>query len=200
MKIYTFTSLVCLVASVADLLLLYSPVGGYETGDYAFLQGILYERMLVGHYLGIFAIPLVLPGLWRFTRSFSPAGARIPDIAFFASAFVLAVGVAYHGGVIGLKQGVPLEAFRQSMEPLGFVMAVVFFVLSIGFGWYVKTGKTTLPLAVFWLNPFFIYLVFVVLYYAVPVLGNVLLPAGFNCSLAILFGRLALLPAENKGS
>src|SRR5436305_1526762 len=66
--------LAALAATLADISLQYSPTGQYGT-QLEFLH-ISMWRLLLGHYLGIFAIPLLAVGYWQIAQALKPAGKR----------------------------------------------------------------------------------------------------------------------------
>lgn len=183
-----------LLAAVADVLLLFHPQADYLAGDYVFLLDIPVRRMMLGHYMGIFAIPFELPGIWVICTALMFPQQERGQKFFFLACMALALGVAYHGMVLwvatSLQVGVPLADVRPFFEPVGFSMAAIFLFLSIGFEWLVLKGRTALPKWVALFNPLVFYLLFVGLYFLAPVIGKALLVAGFNLGLACLFAAI----------
>lgn len=182
-----------LISCMADLALLYNPEGGYLVGDYAFLQGFSSERMAVGHYLGIFFIPAQLIGLWPVHQGLKPMGKKYGIGLLVLGVYIAYPGVAYHGSVAYIAEGINhvgpdhVEGLKVFSEPLAGFFILGFIALSILFLIPVAKGKSAFPkwMAIF--NPFSIYIIILLLFFLVPVIGNPLLVAGFNLALAIFF-------------
>lgn len=183
-----------LLAAAADVLLLFHPQADYLAGDYVFLLDIPIKRMMIGHYMGIFAIPFELPGIWVICTTLMFPKQERGQKLFFLACMALALGLAYHGMILwvatSLQVGISLADIRSYFEPIGFSMAAIFLFLSIGFEWFVLKGKTALPKWVALFNPIVFYLLCVVLYFLVPMVGKPLLVAGFNLGLAFLFAAI----------
>src|SRR5258705_1843690 len=81
--------------SIADIALLYSPAGGYESD--AMLLTIPMWRLLLGHYLGVLMQPFYLIAVWHLYEGLKPGGAwlAIPVAALLG--YGLAAGGAFHG-------------------------------------------------------------------------------------------------------
>src|SRR5438067_11865673 len=86
--------LAALAATVADISLQYSPTGQYGT-LLEFLH-IPTWRLLLGHYVGIFAIPLVAIGYWQIAQALKPAGKWFSLPFFFIAAYSVTYGAAFH--------------------------------------------------------------------------------------------------------
>jgi hypothetical protein len=185
------------IGMVGDYCLLYAPAGGYMAGDYAFLRDIPNSRLIWGHYLGILAIPLEAAGLYLIWLVLQPMGKKIANASVIAGLYIMFAGVAYHGTVYPIADALrigagQMEAFRPFNEPLGLGFALAFFILISALTVTIFRGKTTLPKWMAALSPLFSYGLVLVLYVAVPPIGNFLAPMGFNLSMAIFFGFLVL--------
>lgn len=189
-KLVIIGFLAALFGCVADVLLLYSPNGGYHTFDYDFLKELPSGRVLAGHYLGILAIPFELCGLWVLSRSFKTGQNWI----FGLFVFVITIGVAYHGSIVWVKShldaGGDIELVRPFFEPLGNGMVGLFLFLSSFYLFLVAKQKTNLPKGFVVLNPIVIYLLLILFYVAIPPLGNILIVAGFNICILLQIGGL----------
>ncbi len=194
-----------LLGAVADLLLLYSPNGGYETGDYQFLKEISTNRIIVGHYLGILFIPLEMLGLFHIYRCIKPAGGWMPWAVVMGALFVGYPGVAYHGMVAfihtlvtqGTADAGLMEHMRLLSEPVGAALAVGGLAVA-GIFMYIVIKKPTLyPKWIAFANPGTFYVVIAISYLLIPPVGNVLMPAAFNLSFLLFFA--CSLVAERKG-
>lgn len=190
---YWLGILAALLASVGDILLLYHPEGGYHEGNYLFLMEIPLDRMAWGHYLGVLFIPLELFGLWRVAQAFRPLGKGAIRWAFGCMVFVISIGAAYHGMLWFVAHYLQNSAFMQEsvdglrllFEPLSVLMAFSFLIMAGVFNQLVWQRRLLFPRWLFWWNPIFSYLLFLLLYLFVPVLGNVLMVAGFNLAIAL---------------
>ncbi|MCB9234534.1 MAG: hypothetical protein H6581_22960 [Bacteroidia bacterium] len=193
----TFSLLSC----VADLALLYNPEGGYLAGDYAFLQGFSANRMAWGHFLGILFIPLQLVGLLPVYQGLRPMGRKYAGILFLLGVYNAYPGVAYHGSVAFIAESInhpgspPVESLKVFSEPLAAIFVGGFLLLSLLFVVPVARGKSAFPRWMAFFNPMAIYLILLGLFFAVPLIGNPLLVAGFNFSLAVFF-LLSLLTLQ----
>lgn len=184
-----------LLGAVADVLLLYSPRGGYETGDYQFLLDISQERIIIGHYMGIFFIPLAMLGLFHVYRCIMPAGGALPWAIVLGALFIGYPGVAYHGMVAfihtlvhqGGADAALLDYFRLLSEPVGGVLALGGGIVAILFMFVVLKRPTHYAKWMAFANPGVFYLVIALSYLLIPPVGNLLMPAAFNLSFAIFF-------------
>ncbi len=191
--------LACFIGCVADYLLLYSPKGNYHVGDYEFLLDIPKERLMWGHYLGILFIPIELLGFWVVSQTFSISGKNKPLLFFAAITFIMFSGVVYHGtlafvGAI-LREApngtIILESVRNLFEPLSVIMAFFFVLFTIYLIYSILKKKTRLPKWIIWFNPAFVYLLVLGIYFTLPIIGNVLMVAGFNFANAIFLTACA---------
>jgi len=66
--------------SIADISLLYSPAGGYESD--AMLLTIPMWRLLLGHYLGVLMLPFYLIAVWHLYEGLKPGGAWFAMLIF----------------------------------------------------------------------------------------------------------------------
>jgi hypothetical protein len=184
------------LGTVADLLLLYSPTGGYEVGDYQFLQGISANRIMIGHYLGIFFIPLEMLGLFQVYRCLKPAGGWMPWAVVIGALFIGYPGIAYHGMVAFIHQMIQqgtldaaaLERVRLLSEPVGAALAVGGGIVAGIMVYLILKKETLYPKWMVWCNPGAFYVLFAVCYLVIPVVGNFLIPAGFNLAFLLFFG------------
>lgn len=181
-----------ILGMVGDGALLYAPTGGYMEGDYAFLRDIPTTRLLWGHYLGILAIPFEAAGLYLVWLGLLPRGKKVALGAVAVGLYLLFLGVAYHGGVYPLAAAARMDALLPFSEPLGLGFAGAFFVSVSAFTWAILRGKTAYPRWVAVASPLVSYAGIMGLYFAVPSLGNLLAPMGFNLSMAILYAVLMM--------
>ena len=104
LKLLRLTGIVGVITGIAmgiaDISLLYSPAGGYESD--AALLGIPMWRLLLGHYLGVLMLPFYLVAVWHLYEGIKPGGTwlAIPVAALLG--YVAAAGGAFHGSIAGL--------------------------------------------------------------------------------------------------
>lgn len=183
---------------IADVLLLYTPNGGYETGDYRFLLDISYIRLLFGHYLGILFIPLEVAGFWVIYQLMLPIQRQLANIIWYTAVYVAFLGVTYHAtiGLVGTylhhydKAGNAQELLQELKwfyDPLAVILFIGFMIISgiLFYVFYFKQNRWPKWMAFF--NPFILYLLFGLLYLLWPAGGGVLLVAGFNLAILLNF-------------
>jgi len=198
-----------LAGAAADILLLYHPAGGYEKSNYDFLVHISDTRLLAGSYLGILAIPLEILGLFHIYRALEPAGKIYAGAIVFLSVYIIFPGVAYHATVaftatlVKLQPALTEELFAEKFsfiktlfEPLGAILFIGFAAVSLMFSYLVAFRQTHFKIWMALCNPLAFYMVFVALYLFVPVVGNFLIPAGFNLAFFFFFA-CSLLAVKN---
>lgn len=188
-----------LAAALADVLLLYSPNGGYEAKDMGFLLNIPANRMMLGHFLGIFCIPLSMLGLLHVFHCIKPAGKYLPYVVCFGAVYLGYPGVMYHGSVAYTAAFLQLANhgdvaamgmvphIRLLADPVAAFMPVAFIIVSLLFAYTVWNRETLYPRWMAFCNPFTFYLLCIVAYLTVPPIGNLLAPAGFNLSFFLFF-------------
>lgn len=197
-KWINITALVGIIASAlsvtSDLLLMYNPDGNFFDPTYSYLKDIPAERMMIGHFMGIFFIPLELIGLLIVYAGLKPAGKKVATSMLVIGAYLGFPGVAYHGTVSFIAyilrnpmadQEAAFQWFKMLSDPLAGVFVTGFFVVSLIFAIPTLKGKTLFPKWVAIFNPLMIYLVLVILYFVFPALGNFLIPTGFNLAIGI---------------
>lgn len=193
-----------ILGCIADVFLLYHPSGHYLDPHYSFLKEISYPRLLAGHYIGILAIPLELIGFHYLIHSVITPRSRA-YLFFFLSCSILIAGVAYHG-IIGIYSTIIKEVelgpsttiqLKSFFEPLGYVLFLGFTILSASIFYYIYRGYTPYPKSYAWVNPFLFYLAIFLLYISFPLVGNLLIVAGFNLSILLFFAFYQFI-AHNK--
>ncbi|MDX2001481.1 MAG: DUF6796 family protein [Chitinophagales bacterium] len=209
--IYQLTKLAIVAAfigAVADVLLLYNPEGGYENGDYFFLTQISNFRLLAGHYIGIFFIPLAMMGLLHVYHCLKPAGVTLAAGICMATLYLGYPGVVFHGTVAFTANFLKLMIngdtninslmpyIRMLSDPLAIFMPLAFMTVSGLFVYTVIRRQTRYKRWMLFCNPLTFYSIFLVSYIVVPPVGEILLPAGFNLSFGLFF--LCSLAAEKK--
>lgn len=193
--------LAALIGATADVLLLYNPAGGYEDQTYLFMLDISPDRLMWGHYLGIFFIPLELLGLFHVYKALKPANSKWLYVLFFFSIYSVFPGVVYHGTcamtatVMKMNAVTPLPAFEEVIwsywknlfEPLGLMLALGLLAISILLAYIILKKETNYNKWMAFCSPLTFYLIFLLFYLAIPSIGNFLIPAGFNLAFFFFF-------------
>jgi hypothetical protein len=197
------------IGAVADVLLLYNPAGGYEKGDYFFLLPISEGRLLAGHYLGIFFIPISMLGLLHVYHSLKPGGITLAAIICLAAVYLGFPGVVYHGAVGPMAwfihhsrtimppspDSVP-PVVHAYVDALAVALPLGFAIVSGLFTFMVWKRPTRYNKWMLFCNPATFYIVIIITYLVIPPVGNVLAPAGFNLSFMLFF--ICSLRAERQ--
>jgi hypothetical protein len=207
LKLLRLTGIVGIITgiatSIADISLLYSSAGGYESD--AVLLTIPMWRLLVGHYLGVLMLPFYLIAVWHLYEGIKSGGAwlSIPVAALLG--YAAAAGGAFHGSIAGLalivQAGVGaspetqivlthlLANAHQFVEPLQAVVFLAGFVGSMWLGAAILSGHTAYPRWFLLANPVLVHAVSIASYILTPnPVSTLLLPATASLSLVILFG------------
>jgi len=189
--------------SMADISLLYSSAGGYESD--APLLTIPMWRLLLGHYLGVLMLPFYLIALWHLYEGIKPAGARLSIPVAALLGYVSAAGGAFHGSfavpALIAQAGVGASPETQTVltnllanayqfiEPLQAVVFLAAFVGSLWLGAAILSGRTAYPRWFLLANPVLVQAVLITSYFLTPnPVSTLLLPAAASLSLLILFG------------
>jgi hypothetical protein len=164
-------------------------------------------RIQLGQYLGVLFIPLQLFGilpLWHLFRHQKP---QLANGLLAGAIFFTIIGATYHG-MLGMLGGyVTLhdtgatgvlahrtEAFamlKSMLEPYGAVLMLMYLALSVVLARECWQGIAHLPRWLAFLSPFGQYMLLLLLWLIVPPLGNFLVPAGINLTMAVFFGALS---------
>ena len=189
-RIVLVSAIAAILGCVADVLLLYEPNAVYETGDYQFLLDIPQNRIYIGSILGVLTIPIYLSGIYVISMKYIN-NKLIGFISFMSCIIIAVIGCVYHGSIplvayILRKSDNPLleiESIRLYFDIYAAGLAVTFFLFCGIFGYMMITQKQWILVMS---NPIMTYLVCLLTYLAIPDIGRILLPAGFNLSVAIL--------------
>jgi hypothetical protein len=192
-----------IATSIADISLLYSPAGGYESD--AVLLTIPMWRLVLGHYLGVTMLPFYLIAVWHLYEGIKSGGAwlSIPVAALLG--YAAAAGGAFHGSIAFLalivQAGVGASPDTQTtlthlsanahrfVEPLQAIVFLAGFVGSMWLGAAIVSGHTAYPRWFLIANPVIVHAVLFASYVFTPnPVSTLLLPATASLSLVILFG------------
>jgi len=189
-------------ASVGDVLLLWFANGG--RADLPMLPPLSERGLLVGHYLGVLAIPLYAGGYWGLAASIREADPKAARLVFLLGALASAWGAAVHG-ITGIAEhleraaGVPprdpiafFEAHGAFLIPLWIALAALIAIGSFVFARAVATGRTELPTWMALANPLVLTIAAIVLALPTPLGRALLAPAAPNVAHVWLFALAAI--------
>ncbi len=200
-----------LACVVGDLALQYTANrGDLFASDYRYLAGIPEWRLLLGHYVGVLALPLQLAGIWLMYQALLPAGRRLALAVGLGGAYAVAAGPGLHStfGILALvvqarahaatAVQVVLASILQRADPfvspLGAVILTVMLLTYLGYTLVVGFRRTRLPRWMALCNPLTFLAVGGLLSLAIPAVALVVVPAGLNlthlCFYALLTGML----------
>ncbi len=198
-----------LIMTVSDILLLYAPGGGFNSPGYAWMPGVPFSRMLAGHFLGVFALPLYLIGFLHLYAALKPAGFWRSAGPVGLMAYGTMIGLFYHGSIAypSLMVQAASSAAPEVRTALTDLVArsrifswpaqaVLFAAMAAGSVWFalsVLSGKTLYPRWFAAVNPVLLLLLVAGLGLALPAVGQYLLPAGQSVSMAVYFGISTVL-------
>ncbi len=191
-----------LLASVADVLLLYDASANYIDGQFLFMKDISHWRLLVGQYLGLLSIPLYVFGFYYIYKRYEKKSPRLGKLLFWVSTFLLFPSVCYHiyCSAVAIKvkdffaSGSPpelwdknLDGLRIFFEPMAVIFVIGYVLFSVILFWSIWKNKSDLNPRKAFFNPLFFYVFCILMHLVWPLVGNALLVAGFNLSLCYLF-------------
>ncbi len=164
--------------------------------DYRYFVGIPEWRLLLGHYLGVLALPLQLAGMWLMYQALLPAGRRLALAIGVGGAYAVAAGPGLHStsALLALvvqarasaspsMQAVLTGILQRSgpfVNPLGAVILTTMVMTYLGYALVVGFRPTRLPRWMALCNPLTFLLAGGLLSLAIPRVALVVVPAGLN--------------------
>lgn len=192
-----------LIGAVSDVLLLYTPKGGFLNPDFLFLNDIPYSHLYAGALMGVFFIPLEILGSWQIYNIIKKENPKLSLLSIMISIYFACIGVVVHMlyGIIGVGMqlhthltsdyaSLIAEHFAQMnsfMEPVATVVIILHVLSTILCVTLLRKNQHIFPSWLTFVNPVTIYLVLASPYIWWPALGNYLAPAAFNLSYGIFF-------------
>jgi hypothetical protein len=188
--LFSISIMAACIGCIADILLLYHPDGNYHLGDYQFFLDISKGRMIPGYYLGILFIAFELLGFWLVSKAIFPKEKQKNSLFFASICFLFLLGVVYHAAVtfIGViiketPNGLDIINQYQSLfRPLEIIMGIFLIIPTFFIIQRVLKGNTLLPKWIVFFNPVLVYGIIILFYLFIPIIGNLLIVAGFNLS------------------
>lgn len=195
-----------LSAGIADSLLLGSAASGrtFRRRQLDNLQYVSPGRLLAGHLLGLFSIPLMGFGIWQVYRALEPAGWQHALPPVLIKAYTLVLGAGAHGCFAPLgavmqrrrvgdewaaDQGQRLVAqLKWMLYPAFVAFQLGLFVSSVWLAIVVWTQPTLYPRWMAAITPFSLFVVCSVVLDFIPrPLGGFILAAGINIGMFLFF-------------
>jgi len=186
------------IAVCADLLLEFTPNPAHLFSLQSVLLDVDPGRMLVGHYLGLFAILAQSAGIWFLFGALSPGGLAPTITVVVLEAIAYSVGAVFHSTAvfIGLTvhaQQLAPEISAQDFTSLlnsyyGAILGIVAVTAAapilgaIRIALLIRFRPTLYPRNLVWLNPLSFMIFFYVLGRLIPTVGLVVVPAILNLS------------------
>jgi len=173
------------------------------------MRQISRDRLLLGHMLGVLALPFEIAGLWLVSRMIAH-GARKTGLAFlFAGGYSVIMGTVYHAALAPIAVLVQASETAPSAtaqtiaalipetanyaRSLANLMNYGVVFISLAFAWAVGFRRTLYPrwMAIF--NPLVIFIGVMVMGTILPVAGLCILPAAFSITNTIFFTLSTIL-------
>jgi uncharacterized membrane protein YkgB len=177
---------------IADLVMLYAPPRGGTPPLQHFAVAVSRHRLVLGDYLGLFALPFVLVGLLHVYIALRPAGFwfAVTPVALLGYSYVL--GAAFHHGVallVSAAQQDTTTAARlgaQFLRPLLMVFTVSAMLGAILLFLVLLMRRTAYPAWMAWLSPVVTVALSTLLQRLDPSrFAGVLVPAGHNLAMLV---------------
>ena len=210
-KWLVLTGLLGLLAAVmvgtGEFLLHFDPLARFSATGYEFMQAASNQQQTVGHFFGVFGVPLYLVGCWHIYLMLKPANQKLAFVAFLIGSYGFIIGGdwissrASIGAVVHLqKAGAQVqslvELYQLRYETLLTVIRVTTLVLSGIIVYLVLTGKTHYSKWMAICNPIVLLLLNFVVYLIIPSIGKFLMPIALNIGFGLFF-ILSILQAKN---
>lgn len=191
-----------ILVAAADIVLLSVPGGNYGSGSFAYLAAVPSGRLILGHFMGVLALPLEIIGFWQLAQGLAPGGKRASLIFLLVSAYSVVLGAVYHAAlapiaaVVQAQQAASeantaltalIDTLSGYARPFSSITGAGVLVISIIFAWRVGFGRSHYPRWMALVNPLTLTIAVIALGRALPALGDVLLPAAFSIANAVLF-------------
>jgi hypothetical protein len=166
------------------------------------MAGVPSARILAGHFLGVFTLPLYLVGFWHLHAALRPAGAWRSAPVVGLMAYGTLVGIFYHGSIVypallvQTAASVPgagpllsdlMSRSRTFSWPAQAAVLGALVAASLWLAASVLSGRTRYPRWFAAVNPLLLLLAVTGLGMLVPAAGRFLLPAAQNVPMAVFF-------------
>jgi hypothetical protein len=166
------------------------------------MASVPFSRMLVGHTLGVFTLPLYLFGFWHVYNGLRSMKSAVPLVAVVVMSYSIIVGTFYHGTIAfpslvvqkavesATIEGVLYDIVQQSRVLSWPAQAVLFAGILAGsmlLAIAVLSGRTRYPKWFALINPVLLLLLFTRIGIVLPGLGQFIMPAAQNMAMFVFF-------------
>jgi len=190
------------IGAAADLILFYVP--GFSADPIGSLLTIPPSRIITGTLLGVFFIPLLALGYWMLYERLKSTGEKQARPILFLGVYGAALGAAIHAFVgtashlfIKVQNSIDVTLdLAYALAPMVVTVYVFFYLLMVaGSIWFIVLvlRSDIYPRWIIALSPLVVNSVATLLGFAIPPLGDVLLPSIANFSHVLLFGAATFI-------
>jgi len=189
-----------LTGMISDIILLYSPTGGYEDPNYEFLKYISNQRLLLGSAFGMISIPFVAFGIAQVNLLVNNHVYK-RYINLIGYSFIV-IGVLTHllFGLMGFYLKLSgdmtfnyLYVIKTLLGIFSTLTVLLHLIVNVLLIKYFFKEESPFPRWFIWINPLTIYLLCVGSYIIFPSFGRFAFPAGFNLSYFLFFSTFTFL-------
>ena len=207
------------ISSVGDVVLLASPVSGWELYVHPF--GHISEiswcqcRIIVGGFLGVVFLPLMIVGLYHILYGLKPLGKCISWFTFIIAAHAVVVGTIFHASHMFMITGVEtnfaiigtseagisemIALFTEYIDTMFYLLIVESLIASLLFVIAVLTGRTLFPRPMAIANPVILIVAVTFVFILLPApIGGYLGASGMNVGMFIFFFLSTLVLSRRR--
>lgn len=197
------------MGSISDVLLLYSPNGGYFDQTYNFMNDIGFDRLLPAQLIGVPFLPFQILGFIAIYLLYKKELPKLSLTMLALSSWAMCMGTAYHGmlafvNIYKKSEGLyvkeifyeeNLGLIRMLNEPFAAFVVIGFTISCLIIAWGIFKSNI-LPKWVAFCVPTSFYALIGLLYIAGTSAGTFLVMTGFNLSIGLFF--IVVLSQLNK--
>lgn len=186
-----------ILVGIGEFMLHYN-ANGYNGDNYAFFVSILEWRLIVGHFMVVFFVPLYIIGYWHIFLRLNAGNKGLAQAVLILGIFAFVLGGMWISsrGLLGFiaksihagDTSISLLAhYRLLMETLVQVLRLIIILISALFIIAIRKGGTLYPSWMTWFNPGLALGMVFMLYFIFPLLGNILAPTAMNIAHIVVF-------------
>jgi hypothetical protein len=197
-KIHLILCLVSILAAwaatVSDILLLYVPNANFLSGDFSFLASVPVDRAEAGLLLGLITIPLVGIGVFALiplihNNKMLISGMVVSTLAIIGSG--LFCHFSFLIFILESNETPPDgDLFMGQLNFSCLLMGILFFVSFAGLAILILTEKIKAPKWLITFTPIVTFPILAGIGWAIPVIGQFLVPTLFNLTAGIFYCAL----------
>lgn len=198
-----------IMVGVGEFLLHYNSAG-YKGDNYSFFITIANWRLITGHFLAVFFVPLYIAGYWHFYLAISGRSNQLALSVLIAGIFAFVIGGMWIASramlgfmaksyAAGETSVALLDKYNLLMESLVQILRIIVLIISILFVTAILKGKSLYPKWMAWFNPALVLVIVFFLFFLFPSVGNYIVPTAMNVTHIIVF-TASLFALRNKQS